>query len=80
MFCSMWCNANKKWFKEINIEEWGRKLSEKGIEPIWTILTEVSQACKELIKCNCRTNCMKRYRCKKRNLSYVDAVENATRK
>ena len=62
---------------------WGWKLSEKGTEPIWTILTEVSQAYKELIKCNCRTNCMKRCRCKKQNLnvlSYVDAVEDATRK
>ena len=52
----MWCNADKKWSEEINIEEWGWKLSKKAIEPIWATLAEASQACKELIKCNCRTN------------------------
>ena len=34
MFCSIWCNANKKWPEESNIEEGGWKRSEKGIEPI----------------------------------------------
>ena len=52
MFCSIWCNANKKWSEEFNIEEWGWKLSKKGIEPIWITLAEAFQACKELIKHN----------------------------
>ena len=67
-FCSIWCNANKKWSEEIKIEEWGSKLSKKGKEPIWAPLAEASQSCKELIKCNCRTNCMKRWCWKKQNL------------
>ena len=49
----------------------GWKLSEKEIETIWTTLAEGSQACKELIKCNCRTNCMKRCRCKSQSLKFT---------
>ena len=52
MFCIIWCNANKKWSEEFDIEEWGWKLSKKGIEPIWTTLAEAFQACEELIKHN----------------------------
>ena len=62
------CNANKKWSEEINIEKWGWKLSQEGIEPIWTTLAEASQACRELIKCNCGAICMKCCCCKKQNL------------
>ena len=65
-------NANKKWSEEITIEEWGWKLSEKGIEPIWTTLAEASQACKELIKWNCRTNRMNHCRYKKQNLKCTE--------
>ena len=46
MFCSIRCNANNKSSEEIKTEEWGYKLSEKRIEPIWTTLAEASQACK----------------------------------
>ena len=53
MFCRIWCNANKIWSYEINTEESGWKLSKKGIKSIWTTLAEVSEVCKELIKCNC---------------------------
>ena len=40
MLSSTWYNANKKWSEQINIEEWGWKPSEKGIEPIWITLSE----------------------------------------
>ena len=33
-------NANKKWSEQINIEEWGWKPVEKGIEPTWITLSE----------------------------------------
>ena len=71
MFCRIWCNANKKWSEEIHIEESGWKLSKKGIKSIWATLAEESQVCKELIKCNCRTNCMKRCSWKKHNMKYT---------
>ena len=58
--------------KRLTFEEWGWKLSEKEIEPIWTTLAEACQAYKELIKCNCRTNCMKRCFCKKQNLKCTE--------
>ena len=72
MFCSTYCNANKKWSEEINIEEWRWKLSEKRKEPILTTSAEASQVCTELIKCNCRANCMKRCHCKKQNLKCTE--------
>ena len=84
MFCSIWCNVNKKWSEEINIEEWGWKLSKKGIEPIWTTLAEASQSCKELIKCNTAELIAWTVAVTKSKiwnvLSYVDAVEDVTRK
>ena len=49
----------------------GMEIKRKGNKPIWTTLAEVSQACKELIKCNCRTNCMKRCRCKSQSLKFT---------
>ena len=72
MLCNIWCNVNKKWSEQIKIEKLRWKLSEKGIEPIWTTLVEASQACKELIKCNCSTNHTKRCRCKKQNLKCTE--------
>ena len=79
MFCSIWCNVNKKWSEEISIEELGWKLSEKGIEPIWT--AEASQAGKsiaeaELIAWNVAVAKSKIWNV----LNCVDKVKNATRK
>ena len=62
----------KNWSHEINIDEWGQKLREEGIESIWTTIAEASQACKELIKCNCGTNCIKYCCCKKQNLKFTE--------
>ena len=45
MLCNIWCNVNKKWSEQIKIEKLGWKLSEKGIEAIWTTLVEASQGC-----------------------------------
>ena len=49
----------------------GWKLSEKEIELIWRALAEASQACKELIKCYCRT-CMECCRFKQQNLKCTE--------
>ena len=35
----------KNWSQEINIDEWGQKLREEGIESIWTTMAEASQTC-----------------------------------
>ena len=62
----------KNWSQEINIDEWGQKLREEGIESIWTTIAEASQACKELIKRNCGTNYIKYCCCKKQNLKCTE--------
>ena len=68
----------KNWSQEINTDEWGQKLREEGIESIWTTIAEASQACKELIKCNCRTNYLKCCRWKKQNLKCTELYGYST--
>ena len=40
MLSSIWCKCEQKWSEQINIEEWGWKPVEKGIEPTWITLSE----------------------------------------
>ena len=55
-----------------NIEKWGWK-REGGIAvPHWMTQPEASQACKELIKCCCKTKCGGRCNCKKSNVSCTE--------
>ena len=53
-------------------EDWGWKRNEKdsSLAPYWTSLPEASKACRELIKCGCKTKCLKRWCvCAKANLA-----------
>ena len=51
---------------------WGWKPSdlldnESGIEPLWTNLPQASYDCSELIRCRCKTVCVKRCKCQRFN-------------
>lgn len=52
-------------------EDWGwmRRERDSSLTPYWTDLPEASKACRELIKCGCKTSCIKRWcSCVKANL------------
>jgi hypothetical protein len=50
--------------------EWGwEKTTEDGQwTPTWTTLPEASKSCRELVKCNCKKQCLGRCTCFKSNL------------
>ena len=52
-------------------EIWGWKRNERdtSLTPYWTSLPEASKACRELIKCGCKTSCIRRWcKCVQANL------------
>ena len=48
--------------------EWGWSNSTGTYRPVWSTLPEASIGCQELIKCNCKTVCRGRCKCKKASL------------
>ena len=50
----------------------GMEIKRKGNRTNLDNIAEASQVCKKLIKCNYRTNCMKRCRYKKQNLKCTE--------
>ena len=55
-------------------EQWGWIKDPLGsLTPNWTTLPEASKACKELLKCGCRTRCIKRWcKCVQANMPCTD--------
>ena len=62
---SIWSRAIDKWFPEFDLTQWGWKEENDLLTPHWTTLPEASKACKELVKCSCKTKCGSRCQCKK---------------
>ncbi len=51
------------------VTDWGWKIEDSAIFPVWSDLPEVSKACRELIRCKCKKNCSSgRCTCKKGRL------------
>ena len=48
-----------------NPADWGWKKGSTGWEPLWTTLSEASQACYELICCGCNKGCSRWCKCVK---------------
>lgn len=45
---------------------WGWKADDAGDwNPVWSYLPEAGEACRELVKCNCRKGCSGRCKCRK---------------
>ena len=44
---------------------WGWKKNTTGWEPLWTTISEASQACHELIHCGCKKGCTRQCKCVK---------------
>ena len=55
-------------------ENWGWKVEENTFKVVWTILPEASQICKELVRCNCKSQkgCSGRCKCKKASLQCTE--------
>ena len=49
--------------------DWGWTKVDQTWIPKWSCLPKASKGCLELLKCGCKTNCQKRCKCKKANLS-----------
>ena len=72
------CQASFIWQKSLqrtlgvpSTSEWGLEksnLDSLGWTPLWTCLSQASEACSELLKCGCETACARNCRCKKANL------------
>ena len=43
--------------------DWGWKIEDNILQPLWTTLPEAAKACYELIHCGCKTNCHGRCKC-----------------
>ena len=52
-----------------NVEDWGWIKGNELISPMWTVLTEASKACYEIIKCGCKKGCSGNCKCKKYTLN-----------
>ena len=59
---------------------WVGKVDGDNVVPQWITQSEVSKSCRELIKCQCKSICGKRCKCKKANLivqNFVVAMMDA---
>ena len=45
------------------VTEWGWKLDNSCLSPVWTLLPEAAKACRHFIKCKCRVICKNRCSC-----------------
>ena len=57
---------------EIDFENWGWILKDDAFEPKWTTLPEASKACKELVRCGCKKQCVGRCGCKKADFTCTE--------
>ena len=58
----------KRWSLCRNSQVWGWHQSPEGCSPKWTTLAETSQACSDLISCECKRACCGLCKCTKANL------------
>ena len=58
-----------KWSKAADPLEFGWKKLEKRLVPLWMSIPEVSNVCRELIKCGCQRTCGNACTCKKNRLN-----------
>ena len=65
---NFWYKCLDKQRKPVSPVGWGWKKSETGHVLWWSELPEASDACKELIKCNCKKSCRGRCKCGKQGL------------
>ena len=53
--------------------EWGgQKILMVAWHPFWTVLSEASKGCRELMKCKCRKRCAGKCKCSASNLPYTE--------
>ena len=64
-----WSNALSKQRPHLDPVVWGWKKSGKGFVPLWSDLPDASEACRELIKCDCKKKCRGRCKYRKNELS-----------
>lgn len=56
-------------------EKWGWKLQDDKLSPIWMCLAETSKSCRELIKCNCKSACSGRCKCRQQSLHCTELCQ-----
>ena len=66
---SLWNKCLDKQRKPVSSVGWGWKKYETGYVPLWSELPEASEACKELVKCNCKKSSRGRCKCGKQGLA-----------
>ena len=60
--------ALHKTLPDYNISDWGWMIQDDAAVPIWGTLPSASEACSELLRCNCKLKCSNRCKCRKNNL------------
>ena len=56
---------------------WGWKKNTVGWEPLWTTISEASEACHELIHCGCKKGCTRQCKCIKAALKCTALCERS---
>ena len=57
------CHHATNWSNALT-KQW---ITGKQFVPLWSDLTDVSEACRELIKCACKKTCREKCKCRKNN-------------